>query len=166
MREDADAEIAAMHDLIKREMAAGFYNIDIDTSTLVDLDKGSLDEQQNVNYMLAAHFTHFIRGLQFGDLTVSVGGEIGEVGGKNSTVEELHAFMQGYERALTTLNSGRAVGISQRSRVQTGTSHGGIVAAGRHGAEGERGESNQTLGKLSAAWERSSTASAGRCSTA
>src|SRR6185437_7885487 len=143
---DADAEIAAMHDLIKREMAAGFYNIDIDTSTLVDLDKGSLDEQQNVNYMLAAHFTHFIRGLQFGDLTVSIGGEIGEVGGKNSTVEELHAFMQGYERALTTLNS-EAVGISKIS-VQTGTSHGGIVLP--DGTVQKVSVDFETLGKLSA----------------
>ncbi|HEY7907264.1 MAG TPA: class II D-tagatose-bisphosphate aldolase, non-catalytic subunit, partial [Thermomicrobiales bacterium] len=143
---DADAEIAGMHDLIKREMAAGFYNIDIDTSTLVDLDKGSLDEQQNVNYTLAAHFTHFIRGLQFGDLTVSVGGEIGEVGGKNSTVEELHAFMQGYERALRTLNP-EAVGISKIS-VQTGTSHGGIVLP--DGTVQKVSVDFETLGKLSA----------------
>ena len=35
--------------LIKEEIAAGFYNIDIDTSTLVDLDKATLDEQQEVN---------------------------------------------------------------------------------------------------------------------
>ena len=33
-------------------------------------------------------------------VTVSVGGEIGEVGGKNSDVHELHAFMQGYNAAL------------------------------------------------------------------
>ena len=32
-------------------------------------------------------------------VTVSVGAEIGEVGMKNSTVEELHAFMQGYNRS-------------------------------------------------------------------
>jgi hypothetical protein len=31
---------------------------------------------------------------------VSVGGEIGEVGMKNSTVEELVAFMSGYNRSL------------------------------------------------------------------
>jgi len=143
---DADAEIVGMHDLIKREMAAGFYNIDIDTSTLVDLDKGSLDEQQAVNYTLAASFTHFIRNLQFADLTVSVGGEIGEVGGKNSTVEELHAFMQGYERALRTLNAS-AVGISKIS-VQTGTSHGGIVLP--DGTVKQVSVDFDTLGRLSA----------------
>jgi hypothetical protein len=30
-----------------------------------------------------------------------VGGEIGEVGTENSTPEELHAFMKGYNQALT-----------------------------------------------------------------
>jgi len=122
---DPDAEIAGMHALIKDELAAGFYNIDIDTSTLVDLTHESLDAQQNTNYTLAASLTHYIRGLQFADLTVSVGGEIGEVGKKNSTIEELHAFMQGYERALKMLNPNH-VGISKIS-VQTGTSHGGVV---------------------------------------
>jgi hypothetical protein len=43
---------------------------------------------------------------------------------KNSTVEELHAFMQGYTRSLAGL--GKHEGISKIS-VQTGTSHGGVV---------------------------------------
>lgn len=124
-RQDADNEIAGMQALIKRQMAAGFYNIDIDTSTLVDLNEPSLDAQQARNYTLAAQFTHFIRGLEFGDLTVSIGGEIGEVGGKNSTVEELHAFMDGYRRTLAAI-APNATGIAKIS-VQTGTSHGGIV---------------------------------------
>jgi hypothetical protein len=57
-------------------------------------------------------------------VTVSVGGEIGEVGGKNSDVHELAAFMEGYQRTLARL--GRYGGISKIS-VQTGTSHGGVV---------------------------------------
>jgi hypothetical protein len=57
-------------------------------------------------------------------VTVSVGAEIGEVGHKNSTVEELHAFMEGYNRTLAAL--GDFEGISKIS-VQTGTSHGGVV---------------------------------------
>ena len=58
-------------------------------------------------------------------MTVSVGGEIGEVGGKNSDVHELHAFMQGYNAALAAKGKG-LVGISKIS-VQTGTAHGGFV---------------------------------------
>ena len=53
---------------------------------------------------------------------MSIGGEIGEVGGRNSTEEELRAFMDGYLSALP-----RGIkGISKIS-IQTGTSHGGVV---------------------------------------
>jgi fructose/tagatose bisphosphate aldolase len=121
---DKDKEIDTLRGLIAEEMAAGFYNIDIDTSTLVDLEKATLDEQQAVNCELAASFTAFIRDHEPAGITVSVGGEIGEVGGKNSDVHELHAFMRGYESALS--RKGRYVGISKIS-VQTGTAHGGFI---------------------------------------
>src|SRR4030095_1431328 len=81
---DRDEEIDALRALIKEEIAAGFYNIDIDTSTLVDLSKPTLAEQQEVNITLAADFATFIRKHEPQGVTVSVGGEIGEVGGKNS----------------------------------------------------------------------------------
>src|SRR5262245_58406378 len=54
---DRDKELDILRALIREEMAAGFFNIDIDTSTLVDLDKATLDEQQAVNCDLAADFT-------------------------------------------------------------------------------------------------------------
>src|SRR2546426_775948 len=95
---------------------AGFYNIDVDTSTLVDLSKPNLDEQQRTNYERAAELTAFVRDRQPQDVTVSVGAEIGEVGGKNSDVHELRAFMAGYNRTLQRL--GRYAGISKIS-VQT-----------------------------------------------
>src|SRR5437660_686784 len=53
---ERDKEVDAVRVLIKEEIAAGFYNIDIDTSTLVDLAKPTLDEQQETNYSLAAEF--------------------------------------------------------------------------------------------------------------
>ncbi|OLC06403.1 MAG: aldolase, partial [Gemmatimonadetes bacterium 13_1_40CM_70_11] len=121
---DAEAELGAIRALIDEELHAGFYNIDVDTSTLVDLSKPTLDEQQRVNYERAAEFTRFIREREPEGVTVSVGAEIGEVGGKNSDVHELKAFMDGYNRTLKQL--GGAVGISKIS-VQTGTSHGGVV---------------------------------------
>ena len=93
---DPEAEIKAIRDLIVEAVAAGFYNIDIDTSTLVDLSKPTLDEQQKLNFELCADFTRFIRGHEPKGVTISVGGEIGEVGQKNSTPEDLDAFMNGY----------------------------------------------------------------------
>jgi fructose-bisphosphate aldolase, class II len=121
---DAAGEVGEVKKLIAEEIGAGFYNIDVDTSTLVDLSHPTLAEQQRLNYERAAEITAFIRQHEPHGVTVSVGAEIGEVGGHNSTVAELHAFMQGYNATLATL--GCREGISKIS-VQTGTSHGGVV---------------------------------------
>lgn len=121
---DPEGEVGEVKKLIGEEIAAGFFNIDVDTSTLVDLSFPTLDEQQRANFERAAEITQHIRDREPDGVTVSVGAEIGEVGHKNSTVEELHAFMAGYNRTLAAL--GPHVGISKIS-VQTGTSHGGIV---------------------------------------
>jgi fructose/tagatose bisphosphate aldolase len=124
---ERDKELEALRALIREEMAAGFYNIDIDTSTLVDLSKPTLDEQQDVNVTLAADFAAFIRSHEPAGVTVSVGGEIGEVGGKNSDVHELHAYMKGFNRKLKERGA-NLVGLSKIS-VQTGTAHGGFINA-------------------------------------
>lgn len=121
---NAEAEVGEVKNLIGEEIASGFFNIDVDTSTLVDLSFATLDEQQGTNYQRAAEITRFIRHHQPDGVTISVGAEIGEVGTKNSTVEELHAFMDGYNRTLA--ETGDCEGISKIS-VQTGTSHGGVV---------------------------------------
>ena len=122
------ADPEAMTEEIRRAcrlaIEAGYRNIDIDSSTLVDLSKPTVEEQQHENYRRAAELTALIRGLETDGVTVSVGGEIGEVGKSNSTVEELRAYLDGYRRELEALAPG-AVGISKVS-VQTGTSHGGI----------------------------------------
>jgi len=121
-REDRDKEIEGMKALIKEAIAGGYFNIDIDSSTLVDLDRPTLDEQQKDNYEMCALMTEFIRENEPDGVTISVGGEIGEVGEKNSTVEELVAYMEGYKKKLED----GVAGISKVS-VQTGTSHGGVV---------------------------------------
>jgi fructose/tagatose bisphosphate aldolase len=123
---ERDKELETLRALIREEIAAGFYNIDIDTSTLVDLDKPTLAEQQDVNVTLAADFAAFIRSVEPKGVTVSVGGEIGEVGGKNSDVHELRAYMDGFNRKLK--ERGNLVGLSKIS-VQTGTAHGGFINA-------------------------------------
>jgi fructose/tagatose bisphosphate aldolase len=120
-----DKELDAIRTLIDEGLAAGFFNIDIDTSTLVDLSFPTLDAQQRENYSRAAELTAYVREHEPDGVTVSVGGEIGEVGGKNSTVEELEAYMDGFNRTLRSLGV-RYAGLSKIS-VQTGTSHGGVV---------------------------------------
>ncbi len=120
--QDTEKEIQGIKELIRESIANGFYNIDIDTSTLVDLEKSSIKEQQKLNYEVCAELTEYIRSIEPKGITISIGGEIGEVGSKNSTPEDLDAFMEGY---LETLPLG-IKGISKIS-VQTGTSHGGVV---------------------------------------
>lgn len=121
---DPESEVGEVKKLIAEEVAAGFYNIDVDTSTLVDLSHPTLDKQQYENYARAVEITQAIRAQEPASVTVSVGAEIGEVGHKNSTVEELHAFMEGFNRMMA--EAGGGAGISKIS-VQTGTSHGGVV---------------------------------------
>jgi fructose/tagatose bisphosphate aldolase len=124
---DPGKETQAVKNLIWEAIEAGFYNIDIDTSTLVDLTRTTVKEQQKTNYSLAAELTTMIRDLEPAGITVSVGGEIGEVGGKNSTIEELQAFMEGYLEELKS-NDQLSAPISKIS-VQTGTTHGGVPLA-------------------------------------
>jgi fructose/tagatose bisphosphate aldolase len=124
---ERDKELDALRALIREEIAAGFFNIDIDTSTLVDLTRPTLAEQQEVNVSMAADFAAFIRRHEPQGVTVSVGGEIGEVGGKNSDVHELHAYMSGFNAKLKERGPS-LVGLSKIS-VQTGTAHGGFVNA-------------------------------------
>ncbi|MDD5348059.1 MAG: class II fructose-bisphosphate aldolase [Candidatus Omnitrophica bacterium] len=120
--EDPAKELDGLKALIADAMEHHFYNIDIDSSTLVDLAKTDLKKQQFNNYLVCAKLTHYIRQIQPRGITVSVGGEIGEVGHKNSTPDDLRAFMAGF---AGTLRKG-LTGISKIS-IQTGTSHGGVV---------------------------------------
>jgi fructose/tagatose bisphosphate aldolase len=120
-----DVEVQAVKDLTKDAIAAGFFNIDIDTSTLVDITKPSVPEQQKLNYTLSAIYSAYIRSLQPSGIQVSIGGEIGEVGGHNSNEEELRAYMDGYRSELSK-QAPKAIGLSKIS-IQTGTSHGGVV---------------------------------------
>ncbi len=149
-KQDAEAELAGLRKLITSSIDAGFYNIDIDASTLVDLSKPTEAERQELNYRHTAEMTALIRELEPEGVTVSVGGEIGEVGTQDSTPEDLEAFMTGYIPALHELGDG-LVGISKIS-VQTGTSHGGVVLP--DGSIADVKLNLDALGELSAAARR------------
>ncbi|MGQ9833090.1 MAG: class II fructose-bisphosphate aldolase [Candidatus Villigracilaceae bacterium] len=122
---DPETELEAVRLLTREAVDAGFFNIDIDTSTLVDISRPTVPEQQKLNFELSAMFSAFIRQIEPTDVTISIGGEIGEVGGHNSTEEELRAYMDGYLSELKRL-APDASGLSKIS-IQTGTSHGGVV---------------------------------------
>ncbi|MFA5092571.1 MAG: class II fructose-bisphosphate aldolase [Candidatus Omnitrophota bacterium] len=123
-QENPEKELTALQDMIVDSISEGFYNIDIDSSTLVDLSKKDIKKQQKDNYEVCAKLTQLIRRIEPKGITISVGGEIGEVGHQNSTAQDLRAFMEGYKEKLRK----GLIGISKIS-VQTGTSHGGVVKA-------------------------------------
>jgi len=121
---DQDKEIAGLKTFIKDGIAGGFYNIDIDTSTLVDLSKPTVVEQQRANFEVGVELTKYVRELEPAGITISVGGEIGEVGKENSNEQELRAYLDNFNELLEKEKSG-TTGISKIS-IQTGTSHGGV----------------------------------------
>jgi fructose/tagatose bisphosphate aldolase len=120
---EPDKEIDGLRKLIREAVAAGYGNIDIDTSTLVTLEPEGLDEQQRHNYERTGELAKLVRELEPPGVTISIGGEIGEVGKHNSTVGELRAYLDGFNRKF-----GGGRGLSKVS-VQTGTSHGGVRLA-------------------------------------
>jgi len=122
---DPQAEIQAVKALVQEAVQAGFFNLDIDCSTLVDIHQPSVPEQQKTNIELSAEFSACIRQIEPQGVTISIGGEIGEVGGHNSTEEELRAYMEGYNAEMRRRAPDRP-GLSKIS-IQTGTSHGGVV---------------------------------------
>jgi fructose/tagatose bisphosphate aldolase len=121
-KENPEKEIEGLQALIGDAISSGFYNIDIDSSTLVDVSKPDLKEQQLLNYEVCARLTQFIRHVEPRGITISVGGEIGEIGHQNSTPEDLHAFMAGLED-----KRGKGLAGISKISVQTGTTHGGVI---------------------------------------
>lgn len=120
-----EAELKAVRDLTLEAISAGFYNIDVDTSTLVDIHLPTVEEQQAMNSKLSAELSKFIRDNEPAGVTISIGGEIGEVGTSNSNEFELRAYMNAYNDLMKDIAPGKA-GLSKIS-VLTGTSHGGTV---------------------------------------
>jgi len=119
---DPEKEIDGLRKLVLEAIAAGYGNIDIDTSTLVTLEPETLEEQQRHNFTRTAELAKLIRENEPKGVTISIGGEIGEVGKHNSTVGELKAYLDGFTGLFGTGQRG----LSKVS-VQTGTSHGGVV---------------------------------------
>jgi hypothetical protein len=121
---DPAKEVERLSGVIREQVAASFFNIDVDASTVVDLSFPTLVEQQRLNAELTAKFTRLVREVEPKGVTISVGAEIGEVGAHNTTPDELRAFMATYPKALATPGGG--AGITKVS-VNSGIYHGGKV---------------------------------------
>jgi len=122
---DPRAEMESLKRLMQRAVGAGFFNIDIDASTLVDPDRPTIPDQQHLNVQLTAELYDYMRSIEPEGVSITIGGEIGEVGSRNSTPEELRIFLEGVQRNSTGYAAGKP-GISKIS-IQTGTTHGGEI---------------------------------------
>ncbi len=122
---DPESELQGVRDFCQESVAAGFYNIDIDASTLVVLDKPGVREQQRANFEATAGLAAYLRSIEPLGITLTLGGEIGRIGERNSTADELTSFMEGFMETLTR-RSHYKKGLAKIS-VQTGTRDGGVV---------------------------------------
>lgn len=118
--QDAVGELNKLKQLIIDSIRARLYNIDIDASTLVDLSQPTIAKQQEQNSIITAELTNFIRMHQPEGMEIMIGGEIGHIGDKNSTKEDMDGFMEQYLPKLY----GKGIG---KMSIQTGTEHGGNV---------------------------------------
>jgi hypothetical protein len=79
-KENPDKEMESLKALITDAIGSGFYNIDIDSSTLVDLSQRDVKRQQLPNCEVCARLTQFIRGIEPEGVTVSVGERLVRLG--------------------------------------------------------------------------------------
>jgi len=122
---DPESELQGVRDFCRESVAAGYYNIDIDASTLVSFDQPGAHEQQRANFEVTAGLAAYLRSIEPPGITLCLGGEIGRIGEQNSTAEELTSFMDGFMETLTRRSRFKK-GLSKIS-VQTGTRDGGVV---------------------------------------
>jgi fructose/tagatose bisphosphate aldolase len=117
LSKDKEQELKKLKDLVKEAIKTGFYNIDIDCSGLKNVKENSY---------LTSELTYFIRKIQPEKITISIGGEIGQIGDKDTTVKELEIFMDEYQKYLSKY--GKLKGVSKIA-VQARTCHGGVILA-------------------------------------
>jgi len=73
-----EQEANYLRGLIKEAIEDEFYNIDIDASTLVELTRPTVKEQQMPKFEKTTELADLIRTIEPKGITISIGGEIGE----------------------------------------------------------------------------------------
>lgn len=114
---DAGAERMRLMGLIDESISVGYRNIDIDASTLVDYQRADISSQQKENVTETLALLTHIR-TKYPDKNISVGGEIGHIGDRNTIPEEIEYFLGKLKQVTNGIN---------KVAVQTGTTHGGMI---------------------------------------
>lgn len=124
-------EVTSIQDLIRESLSVGFYNIDIDGSTLVDNTQPTEYDQQRPNFLFTAEMIRFIdhtvaelNSQRANKLpSISIGCEISEVGTHLSKSSQLAAFMTGLRDEGNIPEHLYPTKVA----IETGTAHGGKV---------------------------------------
>jgi fructose/tagatose bisphosphate aldolase len=118
---DSDPDLSLLLERSRSAVSAGMLQLDLDAAGLADDSGRDPAERQGPNAIATATMLAHLRQLAWGDELV-IGGEVGEIGGANTTPEELLAFLS---LVIDALPAG-VRGLDKVS-VQTGTRHGGVV---------------------------------------
>ncbi len=115
------AERDALLGLARDALEAGYLQIDLDTAALAV--PGATPHERQLPSALAT--AELLRELApFARPGTVFGGEIGEIGGENTSGEDLQAFID-----LVREHAGEAAGLFGKVSVQTGTRHGGMTGS-------------------------------------
>lgn len=129
---DADAEVQRIKDAIQKALESGVYNIDIDCSKFETDDANKTDRQnQAENARHTAYLLNFIREYEKEyslPAVVSVGGEVGEVGGENTKYPQVNAYLSMVKEHMDGFGNGGERGLDKVS-INVGSAHGGVLGA-------------------------------------
>lgn len=115
-------DLSNLEKLAVQVIESGFYQIDIDGSHLFDENASELTGFHQPNAQGTAQLIKSIRSQQPHDIHITLGGEVGEIGGRNTSLADLEAFHAELKEQL----SDDTPGLDKIS-AQTGTTHSGIV---------------------------------------
>lgn len=119
---DSADDLKWLEDLALQVIESGFYQIDIDGSHLFNQKAENLTDFHTPNAEITGKLIKSIRDMQPRDVHITLGGEVGEIGGRNTSVDDLIAFQVVLQKHLSDTTPGL-----DKISAQTGTTHSGIV---------------------------------------
>lgn len=119
---DSADDLKWLEDLALQVIESGFYQIDIDGSHLFNQKAENLTDFHTPNAEITGKLIKSIRDMQPRDVHIALGGEVGEIGGRNTSVDDLVAFQVVLQKHLSDTTPGL-----DKISAQTGTTHSGIV---------------------------------------
>jgi len=135
-------EVPAVIERAKEVIACGFYQIDIDGSHLIVKNPTDLIAFHLPNAEVTAYIITELRKIQPEGIRLVLGGEVGEIGGRDTSVEDLTTYKKLLDKNLPP----EIPGLDKIS-AQTGTAHGGVVL--QDGSTGRMNVDFDLIAKLS-----------------